>query len=130
MLKYKYFRKSRLKHFKYNTRLNFGNFGLKAIESGLINLKQIESARKVLTNKIGRKSKIWVKVFYNLAITKKSLGLRMGKGKGKIHHFAAKLKSGSIIFEIISSNSNNQIIVDALKDCRYKLPVRTIVMMV
>jgi large subunit ribosomal protein L16 len=120
---FKLFRKSKLKNFKYNSQLNFGKLGLKALESGVLNLKQIESAKKVLTKKTQRQSKIWIKVSFNLALTKKPLGIRMGKGKGKINFFYAKIKKGSIIFEI--SGSNNKQLRVALKACSYKLPVKT-----
>jgi large subunit ribosomal protein L16 len=117
-------RKSRLKNFKYSSKLNFGKFGLKALEAGSLNFKQIESARKVLSKKTERQSKIWVKISFNYALTKKSLGTRMGKGKGKITFFYAKIKKGCIIFEI--SGSNPQKLLFALKACQYKLPIKTL----
>jgi large subunit ribosomal protein L16 len=122
---FKFFRKSKLKNFKYDSKLNFAKFGLKAIESGSLNFNQIESAKKVLTKKTERQSKIWIKVSFHYALTKKSLGTRMGKGKGKITFFSTKIKKGSIIFEI--TGSNNKKIITALKACQYKLPVKTLV---
>lgn len=121
----KIFRKSKLKNFKYNTKLNFGKFGLKALEAGSLNLKQIESARKVITKKTERQSKIWVKISLNYVLTKKPLGTRMGKGKGKITFFFGKIKKGSVIFEI--SGSNNKKLIIALKACQYKLPIKTLI---
>jgi large subunit ribosomal protein L16 len=121
----KIFRKSKLKNFKHHSKLNFGKFGLKALESGSLNLKQIESARKVITKKTERQSKIWIKISFNYVLTKKPSGTRMGKGKGKITFFYAKVKKGSIIFEI--SGSNNKKIITALKACQYKLPIKTLV---
>lgn len=121
----KIFRKSKLKNFKHNSKLNFGKFGLKTLEAGSLNLRQIESARKIISKKTERQSKIWVKISFNYFLTKKPLGTRMGKGKGKITFSYAKIKKGSIIFEI--SGSNNKKIVTALKACQYKLPIKTIV---
>jgi large subunit ribosomal protein L16 len=121
----KIFRKSKLKNFKHNSKLDFGKFGLKALESGSLNFKQTESARKVISKKTERQSKIWVKISFNYLLTKKPLGTRMGKGKGKTTFFYAKIKKGSIIFEI--SGSNHKKTINALKACQYKLPIKTII---
>lgn len=120
----KIFRKSKLKNFKYTSKLNFGRFGLKALESGSLNFKQIESAKKIITKKTERQSKTWVKISFNYALTKKPLGTRMGKGKGKITFFYAKIKKGAIIFEI--SGSSTKKLIYALKACQYKLPIKTL----
>lgn len=121
----KIFRKSKLKNFKHNSKLNFGKFGLKALESGSLNLKQIESARKVITKKTERQSKFWIKISFSYALTKKPLGTRMGKGKGKITFFYARIKKGAILFEISGSNSKK--LITALRACQYKLPIKTLV---
>jgi large subunit ribosomal protein L16 len=124
---FKKVRKSRLKKFTINTnnQLHFGILGLKAVESGIINKNQIESARKILIKKTNRKIKIWINLAFNYSVTAKSLGTRMGKGKGKITHICSKVSSGSTIFEILGNNK--KILVNALKCSKIKLPIKTVI---
>ncbi len=86
-IKYKKFKKSRLRklEFKANN-LKFGTIGLKAAESGIIKSNQILAAKQIITKKIKKKGKLWVKIFTDLSITSKPIGTRMGKGKGPISH--------------------------------------------
>ena len=122
--KYKKVQKGKLTRFEFKAnKLNFGTIGLKTIESGLINSKQIEAARQAIARKTKRKSKIWVKIFPDLPITSKSVGVRMGKGKGQVSHWAAKVRSGTIIFEICGLNVNT--IISSLKTGGAKLPLKT-----
>lgn len=122
--KYKKLRKGKLKKFVYNSKLNFGLIGLKSTESGLITSKQIESARQAISRKIKRKGgKIWIKIFPNTPITKKPNEVRMGKGKGNLSHWAARIKGGSIIFEI--GGVNKKIAIKAFRTGGAKLPVKT-----
>ena len=122
--KYKKLRKGKLKKFVYNSKLNFGLIGLKSTESGLITSKQIESARQAISRKIKKKGgKIWIKIFPNTPITKKPNEVRMGKGKGNLSHWAARIKGGSIIFEI--GGVNKKIAIKAFKTGGAKLPVKT-----
>lgn len=117
-------RKGNLKRYKLKSNmLNFGNLGIKSIESGFLSKKHIEAARKILTKKVNRKLKFWVKITFNHPITSKSLGSRMGKGKGKISSWVAKIKAGTIIFEI--SSYNDKILHKALRLVQYKLPCKT-----
>lgn len=122
--KYKKLRKGKLKKFVYNSKLNFGLIGLKSTESGLITSKQIESARQAISRKIKKKGgKIWIKIFPNTPITKKPNEVRMGKGKGNLSHWAARIKGGSIIFEI--GGVNKKIAIKAFRTGGAKLPVKT-----
>ena len=122
--KYKKLRKGKLKKFVYNSKLNFGLIGLKSTESGLITSKQIESARQAISRKIKKKGgKIWIKIFPNIPITKKPNEVRMGKGKGNLSHWAAKIRGGSIIFEI--GGVNKKIAIKAFRTGGAKLPVKT-----
>lgn len=122
--RYQKIRKGKLKKFEFKANsLNFGSIALKSTQSGILNNKQIEAARKILTKKTNRKAKIWLKLSFSLPITAKPIGTRMGKGKGKISNWAAKIKAGSIIFEI--AGYNKKIISNALKYCKFKLPVKT-----
>jgi large subunit ribosomal protein L16 len=116
--------KGRLKKFKINNNiLSFGSVGLKAVESGIINKNQIESARKILIRKTNRKVKIWINIVFDYSVTAKPLGTRMGKGKGKISHYASKVTGGTIIFEILGNNKKT--LINALKYCKVKLPIKT-----
>jgi large subunit ribosomal protein L16 len=122
--KYKKARKGRLKKLEFKSnKLSFGNVGLKAVESGLINTKQIEAARKAIVRKIKRKGKIWIKIFPDISITSKPTGIRMGKGKGQFSHWAARVRGGTTLFEVTGLNFN--VIFNALKAGGAKLPVRT-----
>jgi large subunit ribosomal protein L16 len=124
--KHKKIKKGKLLKFKFKSNsLKFGTIGLKASESGYITARQIESARQAITRKIKRKGKLWIKIFPNLPITSKPTEVRMGKGTGKISHWVARVKGGTIIFEISGVNLN--IVVPALKTGSAKLPIKTII---
>jgi large subunit ribosomal protein L16 len=122
--KYKKTRKGKLKKFEFKSNsLKFGTIGLKAAESGIINSKQIEAARQAITRKIKRKGKVWVKVFPYLPVTSKPTGVRMGKGKGNISHWGARVQGGNVLFEICGINFN--VAIAALKTGGAKLPIKT-----
>lgn len=122
--KYKKYHKGKLSKFEYKSNnLIFGEVGLKAIESGTINFKQIEAARQAITRKIKRKGRVWIRIFPNLPVTKKSTGSRMGKGKGSVSYWVAKVRCGSVLFEVCGINLRS--ILDGLKTGGAKLPVRT-----
>jgi len=122
--KYKKLRKGKLKKFIYNSKLNFGLIGLKTTESGFITSKQIESARQAISRKIKKKGgKIWIKIFPKTPITKKPNEVRMGKGKGNLSHWAAKVRGGSIVFEIGGVNKN--VAIKAFRTGGAKLPIKT-----
>jgi large subunit ribosomal protein L16 len=121
---FKKVRKGRLKKFKINNNeLSFGSVGLKALESGVINKNQIESARKILIRKTNRQIKIWINIVFNYSVTSKPLGTRMGKGKGKISHYCSKISGGTILLEVLGNNK--KILTNALKFCKIKLPIKT-----
>lgn len=123
-IKYKKTRKGKLGKFEYKTNdLNFGTIGLKAAESGVITIKQIEAARQAIVRKIKRKGKIWIRIFPYLSITSKPTGIRMGKGKGQISHWAARVKGGTVLFEICGVNFNT--VFTAFKTGGAKLPIKT-----
>jgi large subunit ribosomal protein L16 len=122
--KYKKIKKGKLVLYKHNkNKLTFGNLGLKAVESGIINFKQIEAARKAITRKVKRKLKLWIKIFPDTPITKKSTGVRMGKGKGVFSHWGAKIRGGVVLFEVCGVNF--KILLSALKSGGTKLPIKT-----
>ncbi len=122
--KYKKIRKGRLKklEFKANT-IKFGELGLKAQVSGMITARQIESARRAIARKIKRKGKIWICIFPDLPITSKPTESRMGKGKGAVSHWAARVRGGTTLFEVCGIPTH--VAIEALKSGSKKLPIRT-----
>lgn len=125
-IKYKKLKKGKLPNFDYKSnKLIFGTIGLKAAESGLISARQIESARQAINRKINRKGKIWIRIFPSLPITKKPNEVRMGKGKGNINFWGAKVGKGSVLFEICGITSKTAIA--AFKTGGAKLPIKTLI---
>ena len=122
--KYRKVKKGKLKklEFKSNT-LKFGELGLKTKNAGIITARQIESARRTIARKIKRKGKIWIRIFPDLPITAKPAESRMGKGKGSVSHWAARVNGGTTLFEICGVPRH--IAVDALNSGSHKLPVNT-----
>ena len=123
-IKYKKTKKGKLVklEFKANS-LKFGTIGLKAAESGIINSHQMEASRQAITRKIKRKGKIWVRIFPDLPITSKPTGIRMGKGKGQISYWGARVRGGTVLFEICGVNLTTVFL--ALKTGGAKLPIKT-----
>jgi large subunit ribosomal protein L16 len=122
--KYKKTRKGKLKklEFKANT-LRFGELGIKAKVAGLITARQIEAARRAIARKIKRKGKIWICIFPDLPITAKATESRMGKGKGAVSHWVARVRGGTTLFEICGIPKH--IAIEALRSGSQKLPVKT-----
>nr|BBC77503.1 ribosomal protein L16 [Nitzschia sp. PL3-2] len=122
--KYKKTRKGRLKklEFKSNT-IRFGELGLKAEVAGMITARQIESARRAIARKIKRKGKIWICIFPDLPITAKATESRMGKGKGAVSHWVARVRGGTTLFEVCGVPTH--IAIESLKSGSKKLPIKT-----
>ena len=80
--------------------LNFGTYGLKALEPDRINARQIEAARRAMTRHMKRQGRVWIRIFPDVPITQKPIEVRMGKGKGSPEYWAARVKPGRIMFEI------------------------------
>jgi large subunit ribosomal protein L16 len=78
----------------------FGEYGLKATERGRITARQIEAARRAMTRFVKRGGKIWIRVFPDVPVTKKPLEVRMGKGKGGVEYWVAKVQPGSVLYEM------------------------------
>ena len=105
--KYKKTQKGKLKKLKFkNNKIKFGEIGLKSISSGTINARQIEAARKAIVRKIKRKGKIWICIFPDLPITAKPTESRMGKGKGSVSHWVARVRGGTTLFEVCGVPEN------------------------
>ena len=80
--------------------LKFGSSGLKALEPGKLNSKQIESARKVITRYMKRAGKLWIMVFPHTPVTQKPAEVRMGSGKGNVEYWVALIQPGRVMFEM------------------------------
>ena len=102
--------------------VNEGEYGLQAIDAGLITANQIEAARVALTRYIKRGGKVWIKIFPNKPITKKPAETRMGKGKGAPEYWVAPVKPGRVMFEI--AGVPEEVAREALRLASNKLPVR------
>lgn len=109
--------------FKAST-LKFGTVGLKAVESGIIHARQIEACRQAMSRKIKKKGKIWIRIFPDIPITSKPISSRMGKGKGALSHWGARVRGGTVLFEICGVKDPN-IITTAFRTGSAKLPIKT-----
>lgn len=103
--------------------VSFGGYGLKALEEGLISARQIEAARRAMTRSIQRGGKIWIRIFPDKPITKKGEQTPMGKGKGSVDHFVAKVRAGKVLFEI--DGIARLAALEALRLAAHKISVRT-----
>ena len=108
---------------KGGTLLNFGSYGLKAVEPERITARQIEAARRAITRHMKRQGRVWIRIFPDLPVTDKPAEVRMGKGKGSVEYWAARVAPGRIMFEI--DGVADDIARDALKLGAAKLPIRT-----
>ena len=114
--------RNRGKSYRANS-LAFGTYGLKAIELGRINSRQIEAGRVALSRTMKRTGKIWIRVFPDKPLTSKPVGVRMGKGKGSVEEWVMNIKPGRIIFEI--TGVDNDTAMKALRLAAAKLPFKT-----
>ena len=110
-------------HAKGNTTLQFGEYGLMAKEGNWVSARQIEAARIAMTRYMKRGGKVYINIFPHLAITKKPLETRQGKGKGNVDQWVAVVKEGKIMFEI--SGVTEDIAREALRLASHKLPITT-----
>lgn len=103
--------------------LNFGSFGMKALESERITARQIEAARRAITRHLKRTGRVWIRVFPDKPVTKKPAEVRMGKGKGSVEYWVAVVKPGRILFEIDGVPAN--LAEEAIRLGSAKLPIKT-----
>ena len=103
--------------------LDFGGFGLKATEPERVTARQIEAARRAITRHMKRQGRVWIRVFPDVPVSSKPTEVRMGKGKGSVDYWAAKVKPGRIMFEI--DGVSEVIAREALRLGALKLPVTT-----
>ena len=105
------------------TAVQFGDYGLKALDAGWITNRQIEAARIAMTRKIKRGGKVWINVFPNKSFTKKPAETRMGSGKGSPEGWVAVVKPGRVMFEL--AGVPEPLAREAMRLAGHKLPVRT-----
>ncbi|MDZ7830999.1 MAG: 50S ribosomal protein L16 [Desulfobacterales bacterium] len=123
-VKYRKKQKGRMKGKAYKgSRLNFGDFGLQAVECGTISSKQIEAARIAMTRRVKRGGKMWIRIFPDKPFTKKPAEVRMGKGKGAPEGWVAVIKPGRILYEM--EGVSRELAYEALRLAAHKLPIKT-----
>ena len=108
---------------KGGTALNFGEYGLKALEPERVTAREIEAARRAITRQMKRAGRVWIRVFPDVPVSKKPAEVRMGSGKGAPEYWVAKIKPGRILFEI--DGVTNQTAREALDLAAAKLPIKT-----
>ena len=108
---------------KGNFSLNYGSFGLKAMEPERVTSRQIEAARKAITRYLKRAGRMWIRIFPDKPITAKPAETRMGKGKGSLDHWVSVIKPGRILFEI--EGVNREMAEEAFRNAGHKLPIKT-----
>jgi large subunit ribosomal protein L16 len=108
---------------KGGTVLNFGSYGMKALQPERITARQIEAARRAITRHIKRQGRVWIRIFPDVPVTKKPTEVRMGKGKGSVEFWAARVKPGRIMFEL--DGVTEALAKEALELGAAKLPIRT-----
>ena len=100
----------------------FGEYGLMSLDNERINSRQIEAARQAITRYIKRGGKIWIRIFPHTPVTKKPLDVKMGSGKGEPQFYVAKVKTGTVMFEMAEVTEEQA--KEALRLASHKLPVR------
>jgi large subunit ribosomal protein L16 len=117
-------RGGKIRGLSYNgNKISFGTYGLKCLDIGMLNSREIEAARRAITRYVQRGGKIWIRIFPSHSMTKKGAETPMGKGKGAPEYFIAKVKPGRIIFEM--DGIEEEVARRALRLGADKLSVRT-----
>jgi large subunit ribosomal protein L16 len=101
----------------------FGDFGLMSLDNQRITSRQIEAGRQAITRYVKRGGKIWIRIFPHTPVTKKPLDVKMGSGKGEPQYFVAKVKAGTVLYEIADVTEDQA--REALRLASHKMPVRT-----
>ena len=105
------------------TALNFGEYGLKALEPERLTARQIEAARRAMTRHMKRAGRVWIRIFPDVPVSKKPLEVRMGSGKGAPEYWVVRVKPGRILFEV--DGVPVQTAREALALAAAKLPIKT-----
>jgi len=122
--KFRKYQKGRNRGLAQNgNKVSFGEFGLKAVARGRITARQIEAARRAMTRHIKRGGKIWIRIFPDTPISTKPLEVRMGKGKGNVDYWVAKIQPGSVLYEM--EGVSEELAREAFSLAAAKLPIKT-----
>ena len=105
------------------TAVQFGEFGLQALEPAWITQRQIEAARRAIVRFIKRRGRIWIRIFPDKPVTAKPAETRMGKGKGAVDHWVAVVRPGRVMFEM--GNVDEATAREALRLAAFKMPIKT-----
>ncbi|MBX2833380.1 MAG: 50S ribosomal protein L16 [Micavibrio sp.] len=108
---------------KGGTSIDFGAYGLKALQPDRITARQIEAARRAITRHLRRQGKLWIRVFPDVPVSKKPLEVRQGKGKGSVEFWAARVKPGRVLFEL--DGVSEEMAREAFSLASMKLPIKT-----
>jgi len=103
--------------------VQFGEYGLQALEPAWITSRQIEAARRAIVRHIRRRGKVWIRIFPDKPVTKKPAETRMGKGKGSVDHWVAVVRPGRVMFEL--AGVNEDVAREAMRLASHKLPIKT-----
>jgi large subunit ribosomal protein L16 len=103
--------------------VQFGEWGLQALEPGWVSARQIEAARRAVVRAAKRRGKVWIRIFPDKPITKRAAETRMGKGKGPVEYWAAVVKPGRVLFEV--GGMPEDVAREALRLARFKISVKT-----
>lgn len=123
--KYRRHQKGRIKgNATRGASIEFGNFGIKALEWGRITSRQIEAARIAMTRRMKRVGKVYIRIFPDKPITKKPAETRMGKGKGAPEYWVAPVRPGRILFEV-GGDIDPELAAEAMRLAQQKLPIKT-----
>ena len=105
------------------TTVQFGEFGLQALEPAWVTQRQIEAARRAIVRFIKRRGRIWIRIFPDKPVTAKPAETRMGKGKGAVDHYVAVVRPGRVMFEM--GNVDEATAREALRLAGFKMPIKT-----
>jgi large subunit ribosomal protein L16 len=103
--------------------VQFGEYGLQALEPAWITSRQIEAARRAIVRHIRRRGKVWIRLFPDKPVTKRAAETRMGKGKGAVDHWVAVVKPGRVMFEL--AGVSEEVAREAMRLASHKLPIKT-----
>lgn len=108
---------------KGGTTLNFGSYGLKALEPERITSRQIEAARRAITRHLRRAGRVWIRIFPDVPVSSKPAEVRMGKGKGTPEFWVCRVKPGRVMFEL--DGVSQELAIGAFNRAAAKLPIKT-----
>ncbi len=123
-VKYRKQQRGRMKGKSYRaSTVDFGEFGLKALEPAWITARQIEAARRAMVRVMKRRGKVWIRIFPDKPVTRRPAETRLGGGKGNVEEWVAVVKPGRVMFEV--GGVSPEIAWEALTQAAYKLPIKT-----